>query len=334
MTRNKLWVFLFLFAVAVVRARADAALLLEEPYGGFGEVNPTGHAAVYLPRVCAAQPTVLRKCSPGELGAVISRYYKLAGHDWIAVPLVAYLYSVETPEQVPGFANTEAVSDLRDRYRRNHLEALAPDGPHGEEPGGEWSLLVGEAYDRKIYGFQIETSEQQDEELIRMLNEQPNLRSRRNLANFMFSHNCADFARGIFNFYYPHSVHRNLVADVGITTPKQVANSLVQYVRRHPTLRFSTFVIPQIQGSRRPSQRVNGVTEALVRSKKYVVPLAVLHPFFAGSVALLYLGEGRFSPSREVKRFPASPEVAALLDGPQENLPTPGQRELPKIESF
>ena len=114
MTRNKLWGFLFLFIVAVVRARADAALLLEEPYGGFGEVNPTGHAAIYLPRVCAAQPTVLRKCSPGELGAVISRYYKLAGHDWIAIPLVAYLYSVENPEQVPGCANVEAVSEISD----------------------------------------------------------------------------------------------------------------------------------------------------------------------------------------------------------------------------
>jgi len=46
----RLWVlsFLILNILAATRAGADAALLLEEPYGGFGQVNPTGHAAVYL----------------------------------------------------------------------------------------------------------------------------------------------------------------------------------------------------------------------------------------------------------------------------------------------
>ena len=29
-------------------ATADAGLFLEEPFGLFGETNPTGHAAVYL----------------------------------------------------------------------------------------------------------------------------------------------------------------------------------------------------------------------------------------------------------------------------------------------
>lgn len=320
MTRSRLWAICFLLFLASAQARADAALLLEEPYGEFGEVNPTGHAAIYLSRVCAASPTLLRRCLPGETGVVISRYYRIAGYDWLAISLSAYLYAVDDPTRVPEFANAELVSDLRDRYRRSHLEMLAPDGPNGATPRGEWTLLAGEAYDRKIYGFQIETSQEQDDELIQVLNQEPNHRTRRQLTNFLISHNCADFARGIFNFYYPHSVHRNFFADAGVTTPKQVASSLVKYARRHPDLQFFSFVIQQVPGSMHRSHPVDGVAEALVRTKKYLVPLALLHPFITGSVALLYLGEGRFSPSRQVKRFPTSPEIAAFLQSRQENV--------------
>ena len=45
---------MFLFLIMCVRARGDAALLLEEPFGGFGDINPTGHAAIYLNHVCVA----------------------------------------------------------------------------------------------------------------------------------------------------------------------------------------------------------------------------------------------------------------------------------------
>ena len=314
MTQKRLWVLFSLILVGALRSRADVALLLEEPYGDFGGFNPTGHAALYLPGVCAATPLILRKCFPGENGVVISRYYKIAGYDWIAIPLTAYLYAVDDTAQIPEFADARRVNELRDNYRRRYLEALAPDRPNGDAPPGEWSLLVGEAYDRKIYGFQIATTEEQDDELIQMLNQRPNKRSPHNLATFMLSRNCADFARGVLNFYYPHSVHRNFVADLGITTPKQVAKSLVKYAHRHSELQVSGFVIPQIPGSRHRSHGADGVTEAVLKSKKYVVPLAILHPFIAGGVAVLYLGEGRFNASREVKRFPMSSEIAALWE--------------------
>src|SRR5277367_6508350 len=83
------------------RARADAALLMEEPYGEFGAFNPTGHAAVYLNHVCAETPTELRMCRPGELGVVISRYHSVGGFDWIAIPLIPYLYAVDSADQIP-----------------------------------------------------------------------------------------------------------------------------------------------------------------------------------------------------------------------------------------
>ncbi|HLW52386.1 MAG TPA: hypothetical protein VKW06_06050 [Candidatus Angelobacter sp.] len=299
---------------AAIWARGDAALLLEEPYGGFGQVNPTGHAAVYLPRVCAVTPLVLRRCAPDESGVVISRYYKVAGYDWVAIPLTAYLYAIDNPADIPDRADVKLVNDLRDNYRRRYLEALAPDRANGATPGGEWPQLVGVAFDRKIYGFQIETTEEQDDELIQFLNQRPNKRIRRNLATFLVSRNCADFARSILDFYYPHSVRRNLIADLGITTPKQVAKSLVKYAHRHTELEFTSFVIPQVPGSRRHSHPVDSVTEAVVRSKKYLVPLAYLHPFIAGSVVALYFGETHFNPAREAARYPASPQIAALLE--------------------
>lgn len=332
MRQKTLWVLCFLILIGSLRAKADVALLLEEPYGGFGQINPTGHAALYLTRVCAETPLVLRRCAPGENGVVISRYYKVGGYDWVAIPLVAYLYAVDDPAQIPEFANSKLVNELRDDYRRRYLETIAPDHSNGAAPGGEWYLLVGEAYDRKIYGFQIATTEEQDDQLIALLNQHSNKRLRRNFPAFMISHNCADFARGILNFYYPHSVHRNFVADLGITTPKQVARSLVKYAHRHSDLEFTSFVIPQIPGSRHHSQRIDSVTEAVVTSKKYVVPLAFLHPFIAGGAVVFYLGEGRFSPSREVKRHQTSPQIEALFEMREKSAAADRVAGLPQTE--
>src|SRR6202041_330569 len=90
-----------LSAVGGLRARADAALLMEEPYGKFGAFNPTGHAAIYLNHICADSPTVLRPCRDGEYGVVISRYHKMAGYDWIAIPLDGYLYAVDDVSEIP-----------------------------------------------------------------------------------------------------------------------------------------------------------------------------------------------------------------------------------------
>src|ERR1700685_354931 len=80
---------------------ANVAVLLEEPYSYDGAFAGAGHVAVYLTRVCAASPTSLRRCHEGELGAVISRYQGIAGYDWIAIPLVPYLYAVTNPENIP-----------------------------------------------------------------------------------------------------------------------------------------------------------------------------------------------------------------------------------------
>lgn len=276
------------------RANADATLLLEEPYGHFGAFTATGHAAVYLDRVCAETPVRLRRCVPGETGAVISRYNKIAGYDWIAIPLIPYLYAVEGPEEVPLFVNPKVVAFLRNQYRKTYLEAIAPDQPNGEPPSGNWTQLVGSSYDRTIYGYQIATSAERDDEFIRVYNQ------RNNQSHFnLLAHNCADFARGAINFYYPRTLHRNLIADMGITTPKHIAKLLVRFSARHPELQSSSFVIPQVPGSVPRSTTVHGVVESLLKSKKYIVPVAVFEPVAAGAMAVAYVsGGGRFDPRK------------------------------------
>jgi hypothetical protein len=131
-------VVLLFVAWTSVRAHAQATLLLEEPYSHDGTFAGTGHAAVYLSRVCADSPLVLRRCSAGEQGVVLSRYHGIAGHDWLAVPLISYLYAVDSPEKVPLFADAKLEAFLRDRYRRKYLEAIIPDVNHGETPEGPW----------------------------------------------------------------------------------------------------------------------------------------------------------------------------------------------------
>lgn len=276
-----------LAAVAGIPAHATVSLLLEQPYGGLAVYNPTGHAAIYFDHICAASPIQLRPCLPGELGVVIARYDGIRNLDWVAVPLVPYLYAVDSVDQVPQSVNREQVSQLRDLYRRHALESVAPDLPDGSAPGGNWYELVGSAYDRAIYGFSVATTPDQDAGLIAMFND------RRNVERYNGAfRNCADFARTTINYLYPHAIRRNFIADFGLTTPKQVARGLSHYASKHPDIDFHVFKVLQVPGSLPRSHSVQGVTESLL--KRYGVPLVVLSPIATGVVFIAYMGHGRF----------------------------------------
>ena len=283
-------------------ARAAMSLLLEQPYGGLGVFNPTGHAAVYLDHVCAATPLELRPCRPGELGVVISRYDDISGYDWIAVPLLPYLYAVDSIDDVPQRVNREQVSRLREVYRRQELESVAPDLPDGTAPPSNWYELVGSSYDRAIYGFSLATTPEQDARLIAMFND------RRNVQHYNGAfRNCADFARTTINFLYPHAIRRNFVADFGLTTPKSVARALSHYASKHPETDLHVFRIPQVPGTLPRSREVQGVTESLL--KRYGVPLVVLSPIATGIVFVAYLGHGRFDMPRHAPLLDLNPPM-------------------------
>ena len=224
----------------------------------------------------------------------------MGGYDWIAIPVVPYLYAVDDVDQVPASATPDEAASLRDSYRRLHLKEIVPDGEDSSTPSGDWTQLVGEAYDRSMYAFGIETTEKQDDGLIRSLNARPN-RTRFHL----LSQNCADFTRQVINFYFPKAVHRNFGADLGIMTPKQAAKSLMKYDKKHSDIELSTLVIAQVPGTIARSSAVRGVLESLVKSKRYAVPLAslaVLHPIIGGGLAYAWMEGSQFNP-RNVTAF-------------------------------
>jgi hypothetical protein len=232
-------------ALSGAQLHAQATLLLEEPYSYDGTFAGTGHAAVYLSRVCADSPTILRRCHAGETGVVISRYHRVAGRDWIAIPLLRYLYAVGSAEDIPLVADPQLVNFLR----HNYLETV------GITDAGSYQL-AGSAYDRTTFGFRIATRPEQDDQLIALLNSGQN-----NEAYKLLSRNCADFAKQVINFYYPKAIHRSIIGDLGVMTPKQSAKSLVHFAKHHPEMQLTTFIIPQVPGLKR-SKPVHGVIEA------------------------------------------------------------------------
>lgn len=270
-------------------ARADVTFLLGEPYGRIAKVSPTGHAAVYFSRICADGPTRVRRCQPGELGAVVSRYNRVGETDWLAIPLLPFLYAVESVTEVPSYANSAAVARLRDDYRRKRLLELIPDADRGTAPRGNWFQLAGAAYDRQLLGFTVVTTASQDADMIRWLNARP----KEPAFNF-FLNNCADFVREILNAYFPKSIPTSAIADLGLTTPKHLAKSVVRLGEQRPELQLRVTAIEQIPGSRPASGKARGVLEGLVKTKKYAIPLVVVQPWVPVGMAMGYVMKGRF----------------------------------------
>ncbi|HEY9127522.1 MAG TPA: hypothetical protein VIM62_10370 [Acidobacteriaceae bacterium] len=298
--------------------RAQAALLMEQPYGVFGTLNPTGHAAIYLEHVCAETPVEVRECRAGETGVVISRYKGMAGFDWVAIPLLPYLYAVESPLDVPAKVTQEQVNRMREHYREARLGEFGEALPKGNFVNGGWTELVGTAYDRSTFAFRFDTTREQDLALIADLNERPNASH----FNILFN-NCADFDRFVLKHYFPTQFGRTIFPDAGITTPKHITYSLVKYAKKHPETELTVLEIPQVPGYRHESHAIQGVTESVIKNG-YVIPIVVLNPYVAGGLFADYLLRGRYhlTPKNpetvdalhlEALTGPSSPAVAPAL---------------------
>jgi len=143
MGRLRVWTVVLLFlGCSSVLAHAGATLLLEEPYSYDGTFAGTGHVAVYLSRVCADSPLLLRRCEPGEKG---SRPQPLPRE----LANTTGWRSRCSPTCMPStlrkrcrlYADAKLEAFLRDRYRRKYLAAIAPDVNNGETPevrGSSW----------------------------------------------------------------------------------------------------------------------------------------------------------------------------------------------------
>jgi hypothetical protein len=298
-----------------MRGNAQAALLMAEPYGVFGTLNPTGHDAVYFARVCAETPVKLRRCGPGEMGSVISRYSDISGYDWVAIPLVPYLYSVEDPAVVPDRVDRATVDRLRNEYHEAHLMSLGENLKKGGFLHGGWSELAGVAYERRLYAYRFETTEQQDDALIDLMNKSPN----RSHFALLFN-NCADFSRGLLSMYFPGKFGRGAFPDAGMTTPKQITAKLMRYAKKHPEIGLQVYEIPQVLGYRRQSRSNKNISEALITSG-YAVPIVMLNPYLAGGLFVDFLvhRRGQLVPKNHQLLTPESLASLTLAGEPGEN---------------
>ncbi len=279
------------FAVLVAAClpgHAQAALLMEEPYGVFGALNPTGHDAIYFARICAETPIKLRRCAAGEQGSVFTRYQGIAGYDWVAMPLIPYLYSVEDPSAVPIRVDRETVIRLREKYHEAHLMSLGKDLAEGGTFKRGWNQLLGVAYERRMYAFRFATAEAQDDALIAKMNSAAN-HSRYSLAFW----NCADFSSAILNFYFPNTFRRSVFPDAGITTPMQVTYELVRYARQHAETQFSVLAIPKVPGFRGHSRANKSIAQSLI-VRGYFIPPGIVCPACAGGLLIACLAWGRY----------------------------------------
>src|ERR1700759_4439559 len=116
--RNLLfWIFPFIFSLMSAKPLvASMTMLLSEPFGSFGAMMPVGHAGIYLDHVCADTPVHLRLCRPGATGVVLSRYHRVANIDWLAIPVMPFLYGVDDPGEVPGFMTLPREAEIREQY--------------------------------------------------------------------------------------------------------------------------------------------------------------------------------------------------------------------------
>lgn len=277
-------------------------MLIGEPFGNFGTMMPVGHTAVYLDRVCADGPLKLRMCHPGEpQGVVVARYHQIGALDWLASPVMEFLYATDKPEEVLKYATIDNSWELRQVYRRKYLLDIVPDGTEYDKATDEWWESAGTAYTRRLWGYQLDSTVEQDQRFVEIMNQRPN-RHAYKLSN----NNCADFAAQMVNLYYPGSVRRDKVADYGWMTPKEVARCVQAYGEGHPELHFRVLEIPQVPGSLRRSRPVRGAAEAGLKTKRYLLTLLVIQPEVPLVSWIMYLDRGRWQIGRNAE--PVEPE--------------------------
>lgn len=306
----------------VHRAHASLTVLVGEPFGNFGTMMPLGHTAVYLDRVCADGPLKLRLCLPDEpQGVVLSRYHAIGQYDWLATPVMEFFYATRNPADIPAYATAADVWGMRQEFRQTFLQSIVPDGAEGEPDGqggakharslDEWWETSGMAYQRRFWAYQVATTAQQDAQLVAAMNADPN-RHRYHLS----AANCADFAAGIVNLYYPGAVKRaDRVADYGLMTPKHVVRSLSEFAKHHDDISLHVYDISQVPGSLRRSKAVWGGVEAALKTKRYLFTLLLIQPEVPLVLEALYLKSGRWKIGAGARPAPGSPQMV-----PQEGL--------------
>ncbi len=307
MKRWAVCVAVLIFSTMTIRA--DVSVFVMESLGVAGEFTGSGHTAIYFSNICAESPTQLRICRPGEHGAVISSYPEFSGNEereWIAVPVLAFLYGVDDESDMPLYANGEIRNFLRENFRQTHMRSFVADNKDGSMPDGGWRKMLTTGFNRDIYSFNIRTSYEEDIKFLERFRERPVDGKFK-----AFTRNCADFTKKVINSYFPGAAKKDYINDFGITTPKAIAKSVTRYASKRPQREFNIVKYSQIHGPIWRSYDNRNFTEKALVSKKYLVPALYFYPPIYVGFASAYLLTGRFSVSRTYKKY-AGPEIARL----------------------
>ncbi|HKV63864.1 MAG TPA: hypothetical protein VJO16_18290 [Candidatus Acidoferrum sp.] len=300
---------LLLAGLACPLASGDVGVVLNESLdSSLDRITGTGHSAVYFSRICPDSPVKLRLCGPGEHGSVMSNYINIGEDEpfeWNVVPLNVYLYGVEDTQNRPIFGSFKIKHVLEERYRKNYLSSLCASSPCMNSYKSEWREMVAATLIRSVYIFAIDTTEEQDRELIAEFNASPN----ENHFNGV-TRNCADFTQRVINTYFSNATRTDYLNDFGMTSPKAVARSFTRYALRHPESNLRVLHFAQVPGTIKRSREVRAGTEQLYRSKKFLIPLILFADPAVAAVAGSYLLTGRFNPGHEFERHPAVQELS------------------------
>jgi len=296
---------LLAICLAASPAYADVGVLLNESLDtNLARITGSGHSAVYFSRICPESPIKLRLCGPHEQGSVISNYTTL-GEDqpfeWNVVSLSMYMYGVEDPENRPLFGSQKIKHALEERYRANFLAGYCEGATCRTSSKAEWREMVGATLSRSIFIFVVETSVEQDRDLIAEFNSLPN----QNHFNGI-TRNCAEFSRRIINTYFPHAARADYLNDFGLITPKAIARSFTHYGKRHPEAHLRVLHFAQLPGTIKRSTECRSGTEQLYHSKKLLVPMILFADHELPFMAASYLLTGRFNPEHELEQHPTA----------------------------
>jgi hypothetical protein len=304
------------------RAWGDVGIVLNESLDtSVDRISGTGHSAVYFSRICPESPVRLRLCRPDENGSVMSNYINI-GEDqrfeWNIVPLNIYLYGVEDPRFRPLFGSYKIKNLLEERYRTKYLAGYCDGPPCSTSDKAEWREMVAATLIRSLYIFAVDTTVEQDKELIAQFNSSPN----ENHFNGI-TRNCATFTKSVINTYFPHAANADHINDFGMTSPKAIARSFVRYAVRNPKSNFRVLHFAQVPGTIKRSNEVRSGTEQLYHSKKFLIPMLIFADYELPAVAASYLLTGRFNPEHEFEKHPGQEENAKRPQRVQEREQTP-----------
>jgi hypothetical protein len=299
-------VVLMAFAGARI-SRADVGVILADPTNvGASVWTSAGHTSVYLSGVCTESPVRLRLCRPEEQGSMLTTFPNFgerAPYAWNAVPLSLYLYGSTDPETAPLYGSP-ALNRSRESVAAQQAFKEVCEGACPQIEHAYWRDLVAATTTRDVYIFAVHTTRDQDEAFIARVNALPNQNRYR-----MATHNCADFSRDMVNLYFPHSVHRDVLNDLGMMGPKTAARSFTRYARRHPELGLYVMHFIQQPGVATRCGTARSGTEEAFHQPKYLLPAAAIGDHeVAGSFFVAYFLTGRFSLQHTYERYASTPD--------------------------